>query len=197
MNSTERASLRKDLRHKRHLLSSFEQHHAAKRLYHQVVTRPFFIKARRVGFYFASDSEIDPLAILFKALEMGKQCYLPVLSPHRQGQVCFAPFRDGDALQPNNWGILEPAIRTTQLVSPRSINLVFVPLVGFDEHCNRMGMGKGFYDRTFSYRNRVGYQKPKLVGLGHECQKVAAIPMEPWDVGLDAIVSDREIYYPG
>lgn len=196
MNKPDRASLRKDLRSKRHALSSAEQHHAARRLYHQVINQRFFIKARRIGFYFASDGEIDPLPILFKALEMGKQCLLPVLSPRHPGRVCFAPFVEGDSLQPNQLGILEPVAPARHFVSPRSINLVFVPLVGFDEHCNRLGMGKGFYDRTFAYGARTGYNKPKLVGLAHQCQKADSIPINTWDVPMSRIVSDREIYYP-
>src|SRR5210317_865192 len=128
MNNSDRASLRKELRRKRHSLSNSEHHHAAKRLYRQVVTRGLFLKARRIGFYFASDAEVDPLAILFKALEMGKQCFLPILSSHQPGKVCFAPFQEGDSLQPNHWGILEPVTKVQDLVSPRSLNLVFVPL---------------------------------------------------------------------
>ncbi len=196
MNKSDRANLRKELRRKRHSLSSSEQHIAAKRLYRQVATQTFFLKARRIGFYFASDAEVDPLAILIKALEMGKQCFLPLLSAHQPGKVCFAPFREGDALQPNQWGILEPVTKVRDLVSIRAINLVFVPLVGFDERCSRLGMGKGFYDRTFSYKSRTGNNKPKLVGLAHECQKIDLIPTDSWDVRLDEVITDSNVYYP-
>ena len=196
MNNSDRANLRMELRRKRRSLSNSEQHHAAKRLYRLVVNRTLFLKAKRIGFYFASDAEVDPLTILFKALEMGKQCFLPLLSTHQPGRVCFAPFREGDALEPNQWGILEPVTKARDLVSPRSINLVLVPLVGFDEDCNRLGMGKGFYDRTFSYKSRTGYNKPKLIGLAYECQKVDQIPTEPWDVRLDGVITDGRLYYP-
>jgi 5-formyltetrahydrofolate cyclo-ligase len=196
MNNSDRASLRMELRRKRHSLTSSEQHHAAKRLHRQVTSRTFFLKARRIGFYFASDAEIDPLTIMFKALEMGKQCFLPLLGAHQPGKVCFAPFREGDALQPNQWGILEPVTEVRDLVSTRSINLVLVPLVGFDERCNRLGMGKGFYDRTFGYKTRTGYNKPKLVGLAHECQKTPSVPTDSWDVRLDGVISDRDVYFP-
>jgi 5-formyltetrahydrofolate cyclo-ligase len=196
MNNSERASLRMELRRKRHALSSSEQYKAAERLYHQIAIQPFFLRAKRIGFYFASDGEIDPLAVLFKAMDMGKQCFLPLLSAHQPGKVCFAPFREGDTLQPNQWGILEPVVEVRQLVSTRSINLVFAPLVGFDEHCNRLGMGKGFYDRTFSYKSRTGCNKPKLVGLAHECQKIDQIPTDSWDVRLDGVISDLIAFSP-
>jgi 5-formyltetrahydrofolate cyclo-ligase len=73
---------------------------------------------------------------------------------------------------------------------------VLVPLVGFDEHCNRLGMGKGFYDRTFGYKTRTGYNKPKLIGLAHECQKIPSVPTDSWDVRLDGVISDRGVYFP-
>jgi len=196
MINSDRATLRMELRRKRHALSSSEQHHAAKRLYHRVATQTFFLKAKRIAFYFANDAEVDPLALLFKALEMGKQCFLPILSSHQPERVCFASFREGDPLEPNQWGVLEPVSTVRDLVSTRSINLVFVPLVGFDEHCNRLGMGKGYYDRTFGYKTRTGYNKPKLVGLAHECQKTPSVPTDFWDVRLDGVISDGNIYYP-
>lgn len=196
MNTRNRATLRQTLRNQRRLLSAREQNLAAKNLYHRVVTDKTFRKAGRIAFYFASDGEIDPLALLFKALAMGKQCYLPVLSKHKPSQVSFAPFRAGQALTPNRWGILEPDQSPDHFISPRSLNLVLLPLVGFDVCGNRLGMGKGYYDRTFAFKERLGRRQPQLIGLAHDCQKLANLPVNSWDVALDAVISDSAIYRP-
>ena len=66
-----------------------------------------------------------------------------------------------------------------------------MPLVGFDEAGHRIGMGKGFYDRTFAFR-RNKRRQPALVGLAHECQQVAGgITPSVWDVSLDALATPR------
>ncbi|MFM1897101.1 MAG: hypothetical protein RLZZ385_2175 [Pseudomonadota bacterium] len=196
-SATVRKSLRIQLRRRRQQLSTAEQRQAALRLYHLLIHQALFLRARRIGFYFASDGELDPMPLLAASLRMGKRCYLPVLSRHAPQRVSFAPFADGDALSINRWGIPEPVTSVRHLLSPRALDLVLVPLVGFDESGARLGMGKGFYDRTFSYKARLGFTRPRLLGLAHECQKVERIPMEAWDVPLNAVASDRRIYWPG
>jgi 5-formyltetrahydrofolate cyclo-ligase len=197
MAVSDRASLRSSLRRQRRELGEAERHSAARQVCRRVVTSSFFLKSRRVAFYFANDGELDPLAMLFRALHMGKRCFLPVVSSHRPDRVSFAPYRSGDVLVPNHWGILEPDQLIRRLVTPRSLDLVFVPLVGFDEHCNRIGMGKGFYDRTFAYRSRLGFRRPLLVGLAYECQKAATVPTDDWDVPLDLVVTEQAVYRAG
>ena len=196
MADSESIDLRRTLRLQRQSLSAAERQDKAGQVYQRVATSRLFNRSRRLAFYFANDGELDPLAFLVRALQMGKQCYLPLLSAHRPDKVSFAPYRAGDELVPNRWGILEPSHQTRRLVKPYSLDLVFVPLVGFDADCNRMGMGKGFYDRTFAYRQRLGFQRPRLVGLAYENQKVERLPVNDWDVPLDAIVTEAAIYQP-
>ena len=71
-----------------------------------------------------------------------------------------------------------------------------MPLVGFSKDCFRLGMGKGFYDRTFSFKIFNRRSSPMLVGLAHESQLVDSFPVESWDVRLDAVATERNIYRP-
>ena len=194
MADSERISLRKTLRQQRRSLSAAERQHKADLVFQRIVTSRIFNRSQRLAFYFASDGELDPLTILFRALQMGKLCYLPVLSNHRPDKVSFAPFHQDGELVANRWGIPEPNHLTRRLVKPYSLDLVFTPLVGFDADCNRMGMGKGFYDRTFAYRQRLGFQRPRLVGLAYENQKADRIPVSDWDVPLDAVITETTTY---
>lgn len=196
MTPQERTALRKSLRHTRRQLSIREQDEAAARLYNNIAGQRFFHSAKRIAFYLPSDGEIDPGFLLAAALARGQHCYLPLIHPHKKHQLLFVRYRNGDKLRSNRWGIYEPILRNSSRLSARVLDLVFVPLVGFDAACNRLGMGKAFYDRTFSFRLRTGKRRPMLIGLAHECQRVEELESRDWDIRMDKIVSDRQTYQP-
>lgn len=192
----ERTALRSSLRNTRRTLSVREQDEATARLYNNISGQRFFHSAKRIAFYLPNDGEIDPGLLLAAALARGQHCYLPLIHPHKKNQLLFIRYRNGDALRINRWGIQEPVLRNSSRLSARVLDLVFVPLVGFDAACNRLGMGQGFYDRTFSFRRRTGKRRPMLVGVAHESQKVKKLESNDWDIRMDKIVSDRQTYQP-
>jgi 5-formyltetrahydrofolate cyclo-ligase len=104
--------------------------------------------------------------------------------------LVFVGWRPGGELRRNRFGIGEP--RGPRLPW-RRLDLVLLPLVAFDAGGGRLGMGGGFYDRTFAaLRARRGqWQRPALVGLAHGFQRVAALPREAWDVPLAAVATER------
>jgi 5-formyltetrahydrofolate cyclo-ligase len=106
----------------------------------------------------------------------------------------FRLFKKGQKLIRNNIGIPEPARKFT--CKPFALSLVLLPLVAFDSEGNRLGMGKGYYDRTFAFLRRSVRQRPALLGLAHECQKVDELEIAWWDVPLDGVVTD-EAWYKG
>lgn len=186
-----RNALRQRLRRARRQLSFSQQRHAAHGVTRQLLQAPVWQCARRIAFYQAVGGEIDPAPALQRAWQQGKTCYLPVLHPFKSDHMLFVRTRPGDRLLYNRWGIPEPKLCLKNRVSPRRLNLVLMPLVGFDEAGNRIGMGKGFYDRTFAFR-RKNTRRPALVGLGHECQGVAeGIRPSAWDVPLDALATPQ------
>ncbi len=99
----------------------------------------------------------------------------------------------------NRFGIPEPDTRHGAHRARRqatwTLDVILLPLVGFDDDGQRIGMGGGFYDRTLAFTQRPG-PRPRLIGLAHDCQRVTRLPVAPWDVPLDAIVSDRRILRP-
>jgi 5-formyltetrahydrofolate cyclo-ligase len=84
----------------------------------------------------------------------------------------------------------EPRFDFHQCIRASLLNLVLLPLVGFDRNRNRVGRGKGYYDKTFSAAIN-SFHRPKLVGLAHSIQETSVQP-KPWDVQLDAIFTERE-----
>ena len=81
-----------------------------------------------------------------------------------------------------------------EMLAPDELDLVLAPLVVFDGNRNRIGMGGGFYDRSFAFRKNSEHTIPVLIGVAHEIQKVDRIVPEEWDVQLDMIVTDQAIY---
>ena len=189
-----RDTLRSSLREKRQELSPEQQKTAAASLFGILGNQDFFRVAQRIAFYQVTGGEIDPRMLLDLALSEGKSCFLPIIQQDNPEFVSFAPYDANTELVPNKWGIAEPS--TSEVISPTNFDVVFVPLVGFSKDCFRLGMGKGFYDRTFSFKIFNRRSSPMLVGLAHECQLIDSFPVESWDVRLDAVATEKKIYRP-
>ena len=109
------------------------------------------------------------------------------------GALRFAPWRAGDPLVGNRYGIPEPDVAASSLLEPRDLALAVTPLVGFDPRGHRLGMGGGWYDRSFAFRQREP-APPWLVGAAFEVQRIDALDRADWDVALDAVCSDATVY---
>jgi len=112
---------------------------------------------------------------------------LPVL--HDDGRLRFAAWRSGAPLVTNRYGIPEPDVAAAELFEPAHMAMVVLPLVGFDAGCRRLGMGGGWYDRSFALRQSTA-APPWLVGAAFAVQQVASLDVADWDVTLDAVCSD-------
>lgn len=189
-----RSTLRKQLRQQRRSLSFEAQQQAAEQLALQLLTHPDLHRARHVAIYLPNDGEIDPRLYMDIARRKGLTFYLPVLHPIHTGTLVFSPFDTGVELKPNRFGILEPPFSMGQKRPAWALDAVLFPLVGFDEQGGRLGMGGGFYDRTFAFTRVRPRLAPKLIGLAHEFQKVEALPTEPWDIPLHGVVTDQRCY---
>ncbi|WP_062268019.1 5-formyltetrahydrofolate cyclo-ligase [Endozoicomonas arenosclerae] len=188
----DRASLRKQLRSNRQSLSSEQQLEAAEHLSSVVCGLDAFKQSQHIALYLASDGEIDPVLIAREIWKKDKFCYLPVLDQEDPDKMHFQLFRPDHPLQDNRFGIPEPVLDREKTVKAESLDLVLMPLTGFDEKGNRLGMGGGFYDRTFAFLKKR--KKPMLIGLAHECQKVEAIPVADWDVPMKGVATDKAFY---
>ena len=187
-----RAQLRRQLRKRRRALSRAQQRAAARRLQRAMAQDLRFIRARHIAFYLANDGEIDPAPLMQHARRLGKHCYLPVLSRWPSTTMRFQRLATGQRWQHNRFGIREPRAQRSLQVKAWRLDLVLLPLVGFDTAGNRLGMGGGFYDRAFAWRRwRTHTRRPRLLGLAHHCQQVEHLDGASWDIPLDAVVTDR------
>ncbi len=178
-------NLRRELRGRRRALAPFRRRLANLAIVRHVLTLSAFRRARHVALYWPVDGEVDLLGLVTRARKHGKSLYLPVVG--RDGSMVFAPWPATAGLRPNRYGIPEPAGMGRRSVPAARLDLVIVPMVGFDSSGNRLGMGAGYYDRALAGCRR----RTVLVGTAFSCQWVEALPARHWDVPLDAVVTER------
>ena len=195
INGEERTALRKALRGRRAALSAQERIAAATALVGHIEKIPEFLTDPRIGGYWAVEGEL-PLAALMQGLRSrGQIWHLPIVALQRRLE--FAPWQAGAALTTNRYGIPEPIASAAQRVAPQQLDVVLVPLLGFDRSGHRLGFGGGYYDRSFAFlKDRIEAHKPLLVGIGYALQEVREIVPMPWDLRLDYVVTEHELIQP-
>lgn len=149
-----RPQLRRLLRNARRALTPAQQSQAAAGLYRQLAQHPLFRRARHIALYLPNDGEIDPRLLLREAHKRGKHVYLPVLHAWPRTRMVFQRFEPGERLRPNRFRIPEPVVERKRQRPIWALDLILLPLVGFDEVGGRLGMGGGFYDRSLAYQSR-------------------------------------------
>jgi 5-formyltetrahydrofolate cyclo-ligase len=144
----------------------------------------------RVGAYLAHDGELDPEPLAAALRDLGASTWYPVVADHPDEPLVF---RRWDGVAPLEAGAhrisVPPAGEETD---GAQLSIVIVPLVGFDLHRNRLGMGAGHYDRTFAAR-QDGETVPWLLGVAHDEQQVDSLTPRSWDVPLDVIVTPTRV----
>lgn len=184
----DRTALRRELRERRRAIPAAARIAAADAVAGRLHALAGMPERGYVAGYWAMDGEIALHAWQLR-LPAGLVYCLPVLGD--DGRLRFAPWRPGDPLVTNRYGIPEPDVGPTSLLEAEALALVILPLVGFDSAGNRLGMGAGWYDRSFAFR-RDRPAPPWLVGAAFAAQRVDALPAAPWDVPLDAVCSETE-----
>jgi 5-formyltetrahydrofolate cyclo-ligase len=186
-----RRQLRQELRARRRALAASERIAAADGLAIQLLALPFAPQSGYVAGYWAMDGEI---ALHAWQLRLPRECVycLPVLCD--DNLLRFAPWRPGDGLVSNRHGIPEPDIAPSSLLDAAVLSLVVVPLVGFDRSGHRLGMGGGWYDRSFAFRHEQRTPPPFLVGAAFGLQQIDPLDAASWDVALDAVCTESSTF---
>ncbi len=167
-------------------LDSFTQMSAA--IAKNVRESELFKEAKRIGFYHSVRGEADPASLQ----TTDKQFFLPVLSKNLDEGLVFIELNDDTQFEKNKFSIPEPVYDEEKIVAASTLDLVIVPLLGFDKTGNRLGMGGGFYDRCFAFKKQK-ITKPVMIGFAYDFQELEYLEAEAWDVGLDLIATESEL----
>ena len=154
----------------------------------QVRNSEVFKNAQRIGFYHSVRGEADPASLNTP----DKDFFLPVLSKNLDEGLVFIELNENTQFENNKFNIPEPVYDEKKIVAANTLDLVLVPLLGFDKNGNRLGMGGGFYDRCFAFKKQNA-ASPILMGYAYDFQEVDSLEAESWDVGLDYIATESAL----
>jgi 5-formyltetrahydrofolate cyclo-ligase len=150
-----------------------------------------FQEARTILFYASFRSEVNTEKLIRQSLEDRRITVLPRVVKMNETLKLYI-IRNWADLAPGSWGILEPIEAGDRELQAVDIDIVIAPGVAFDESCNRLGYGKGYYDKLLSARGSTEC-KPLIVGLAYEEQIVSSLPCNPHDIKMDVVITDKRI----
>lgn len=179
-------ALRQNYRQIRRQLSDHYQHKASVKICAKIRALNQYRQAKHIALYHAAEGEIDLGSIWQSAPLQGKYCYFPALNNHA---LTFLPATPATQFTENHYGIAEPDVAPTLALMPEKLDIIFMPLVAFDQTGTRLGMGAGYYDRTLENK-----KLPLLIGVAYEFQRLNYIERQPWDVPLALIITEQKIY---
>jgi 5-formyltetrahydrofolate cyclo-ligase len=183
---------RAQMKQRRRALSHSEIQTASAAVCKRIWQIPALRRAKRVAIYMSVAGEIDCLPIAETAWLRKMRTFAPVLAGK---QLIFAPLDRGTRLHTNRYQILEPVYKRAQCVQAKHLDVVIVPLLAFDRNGNRLGMGGGFYDRTFAFtRHRKILRRPLLIGVAYDFQHVSDLHLTARDVPVHAVITEKESY---
>jgi 5-formyltetrahydrofolate cyclo-ligase len=185
--------LREKLRTDRQKIDAVWRQHAAHAAVSILQKQPLWTRCQHIACYFSKKNEFDSLPLIHAIWAAGKQCYLPVMSKDTSKQLFFVTYQASDILQANKYNVLEPEWNAEKIFPTEQLDLVFLPLLGFDLSGHRWGAGGGYYDRTFAFTLDKNLRSPSLIGLGYQQQQVDILPVDDWDVYLEGVLTEKNM----
>lgn len=187
----QRQVVRQQVRHLRRAMTDDQQALAAEQLADLALNYAPMTAARNIALFLSVDGELNTRPLIARLWHLKKAVYLPVLHPFSPGNLLFLRYSPDTLLHINKLRIPEPPLDIRQLITLDQLDLMMVPLVAFDQHGQRLGMGGGFYDRTLQNWRQHGFLP---VGLAHDCQQVDNLPVAEWDVPLPAVMTPSKLW---
>ena len=184
---TTRKDLRRQMRRRRKGVAPDERRRAARALAAGALRSILLTRAQHFTCFLSADGEIDTSVLIAKLHRMRRTVWLPCLG---KPKLRFRRFDAKTPLKRGAFNILEPA--SGPFRSAKKMSVILTPLVAFDASGQRLGMGGGYYDRTFAHRlQRKAYNRPKLIGVAFSIQEAPNVPSDHWDVPLDGILTEQ------
>ena len=185
----EKKHLRRQFMTRRLAISAAERMQTAEAIAQQLIKLPEWTPANYIAGYWATHGEV-PLHIAQMRVQSPKVWCLPILQTDKT--LKFAPWRSGDPLVSNQFGIPEPDISPSSALDATAISMILLPLLAYTRTGTRLGMGGGYYDRSLAFR-AARASPPLLIGVAYSSQEADSLPNEEWDIKLDMLINEREV----
>lgn len=181
-----KSQLRREYRRRRVEIPEKQRREAALRAARQLSLTALFRRTQHLALYLAYGSELETSPLIELSLAQGKCVYVPKIVG--EGGMQFVAIGAQTRMRPNRYGIDEPLGRTMQR-NAHAMDLILLPLTAFDAEGRRLGTGGGYYDRALAFHRPQ--QRPAFVGYAYGLQEAPALPTEPWDIQLNAVVTEH------
>lgn len=186
-------TLRNQLKQQRRQLSPEQQQKAAMVMAKRLSQQRLWRAAQHIALYWPIRGEVDARVLKRYALPR-QHFYLPVLSPFKDKRLWFIEWSAHTSFKANHFGIPEPLIKPHLQRAARHLDLVITPLLACSLQGVRLGMGGGFYDRSFAFkRQQTRPRKPWLLGYAYDFQIISELTAQPWDVCLDYVLTTKNL----
>lgn len=177
--------LRKEIKEKRIKQTKEENRKKSKEIKEKLFGLNEYREAKTVLFYVSYDSEVFTHEMIKEALNE-KKVVVPI-SNKKDCSLTLSELKDWDDLEESSYGILEPKKEKIKEISIDEIDIIIVPGVAFDKFGNRLGHGKGYYDRLLKNANTT------IIALAFEFQTIEKIPTDEHDKPVDMIITEDRI----
>lgn len=188
----EKALIRKSVLSKRESIDSDLLKPRSIKILNKFISLKEFKQAEVIMFYASFGSEVETFDIIDEAMNIGKKILLPRVDKSKDSLKLYE-IKSLDDLRYGYMGIPEPIHSDETMHGVNFADLIVMPGAGFDLQGNRLGYGKGYYDKMLSKLKK----KIPLIALAFEEQIVENIPSEPHDIRVDAIVTDERVIWTG
>ena len=178
--TSSKSALRSHLRQARTRLPLSKKRKAARSAAAHAYSLLLSLRARRIAVYLAHGSELDPSPLIRR---FRGEVFVPRLTHSGMRFVALK-----GVVRKNRHGIREPAGLTPSRAA-KKLDVIFLPLLGFDAYGTRLGQGGGHYDHALKFGR--AFRRPVLVGYAYSMQQCAKLPREPHDKRLDAVITEK------
>ena len=192
MENNLKADLRKEMLQLRKNMETRDVSSFSNKIISAIMELPEFINSKNIMLYLSFNKEVNTYPLARWCLDNGKTVIAPYCI---QSQREIVPYKItnliGD-LTKSDFGVMEPKYDILEKVNIEDIDLIIVPGVVFDENCNRIGFGAGYYDRFLPKR----LKKTPAIGIAYDYQVIDNVPTSEYDVTLDYIITQERIIFP-
>ena len=187
--------LRQRMKKQRKQLSVSQQQHLSEKMVMHLSSSPVYQEARNIALYLPVNGEADPCQLFHRNRDISKKFYLPVLSDCAELPLDFVQWHAETQFKTNIYAISEPIYQAEESILATQLDLVIMPLLAFDPKGNRLGMGGGYYDRSFAFKRQAQYRySPLLVAYAYGFQMQTQLTTQAWDVPVDAYVTENQFH---
>jgi len=192
MENNLKDSLRKNMLNERKSMDINNVTAFSNKIISTIMELPEFINCKSVMLYLSFNKKVDTYPLAKWCLDNGKTVIAPYCIKTERKIIPFKINNLTNDLAKSTLGVMEPKHDLLKKIDIEDIDLIIVPGVVFDEHCNRIGFGAGYYDR---FLPKKSINTP-VIGIAYDYQIIDEIPTGEYDVPLDFIITEKRVILP-